>query len=84
VHTENSLVNDSRDGQVVEHSAEVSPHRQVVPALALVVESIHPGDRVALVVASEKVNHVGVLHFVGQQKTDGLDALLPAVNEVAD
>lgn len=51
VHAKDSLVDDGRDGQVVEHVAEFPPHADVVSSLALVVKAVHPGDRVAFVVA---------------------------------
>jgi len=53
VHAEDALVDDRRDGEVVEHRAKVSPKGETVAAFALVVETVHSRDGVALVVASQ-------------------------------
>jgi hypothetical protein len=84
MHTENSLVNNSCYWEIVKHGAKLSPHRKIVSPLALIVETIHPCDGVALVVASEQEDHVWVLHFVRQQDANGFDALLSSIHEVSD
>ena len=53
MHAEDALVDDRRDGEVVEHRAKVSPKGETVAAFALVVETVHSRDGVALVVASQ-------------------------------
>lgn len=48
------------------------------------VEAVDSGDGGGLVVAAEDVYFFGVLDFVGEQETDGLDALSPPVNIVSE
>lgn len=84
VHAEDAFVDDGGDGEEVEHGAEVPPEREGVSSFALVVEAVHSGDGGALMVASQQVDHVGVLHLVGQQQTQSLDALLAPIHEVSN
>ena len=84
MHTQDALVNDRRDGEVVKHRAEVPPEGKTVATLALVVEAVQSRDGVALVVASQQVNHVWPFYFVCQQETHRLNALLAAIHVVPD
>ena len=83
VHTEDLVVDDGANWKHIEAEAELFPDLNVVPSLALIIKSIHSVDRLALVVASQKIEMLRVLDFVGQQKDDGLDALLSSVNVVS-
>ena len=84
MHGEDLLVNDSRDRQAVEAVREGLPQLDVIPALALIVETINAVDRSALMVATENEKVLGVLDLVGQQQADGLERLLPAVDVVTE
>ena len=83
VHTEDLVVDHSADREHIEAEAKLFPDLNVVSSLALIIKSIHSIDRLALVVASQKIEMLGVLDLVGQQKDDGLDALLSSVNVVS-
>ena len=50
VHTEDSLINDRRNGKIVKHGAKLTPEADGIPALALVIETVQSGDGDALVV----------------------------------
>lgn len=66
VHGEDLLVNDGCDGQAVEAVRKCLPQLDVVPALALIVETVDAVDRGALVVATQNEEVLGVLDLVGQ------------------
>ena len=84
MHTQNTFIDNGWNRKVVKHWAELSPHRQVVSSLAFVVKTVHSRDWVALVISSEQVNVVRILHFVSKEKHNGLDALLASVYKVSD
>lgn len=84
VHGEDLLINDGSDWQAVEAVRERLPQLDVVPTLALVVETVDAVDRGALMVATEDEEVLGVLDLVGQQETDGLEGLLATVNVVTE
>ena len=83
MHTEDFLINDSRYRQAIEAVGEGLPQLNIVSPFALVVKAVHPVDRLALVVASQQVELLGVLDFIREQKYDGLNALLSSVHVVA-
>merc|ERR1719389_831493 len=82
VHAEDLLVDERRHREAVEAVRESLPEPDVVPALALVVESVDAVDRGALVVAPQEEKVLGVLDLVRQQQADDLQALLPPVDVV--
>jgi hypothetical protein len=84
VHTQNLVVDDSADRENIEAKSKFLPYLHIISPFALVVETIHPIDGLALVVASKKEYLLRVLDFVCQQQTNRLDALLTAVNIIAD
>jgi hypothetical protein len=84
VHGEDLLINDSGDRKAVEAVGEGLPQLDVVASLALVVETVDTVDRCALVVAAEDEEVLGVLDLVCQQKADGLEGLLAAVDVVTE
>jgi hypothetical protein len=84
VHGEDLLVNDSGDRKAVEAVGEGLPQLDVVASLALVVETVDAVDGCALVVAAQDEEVFGVLDLVCQQKADGLEGLLAAVDVVTE
>eukprot|EP00804_Cyclotella_cryptica_P010309 CCRYP_012225-RA/>CCRYP_012225-RA protein AED:0.31 eAED:0.58 QI:0/0/0/1/0/0/2/0/519 len=76
------LVNDRRAGEAVEAIRERLPELDPKPALALVVESVNAVDGRALVIPPQHEEILGVLNLIRQQETDGLEALLAAVDVV--
>jgi len=83
MHSEDLLVDDSRDGQAVEAVREGLPQPDVVPPLALVVKAIDTVDGCALVVTAKDEEVLRVFDLVCQQQTDGLERLLTSVDVVA-
>ena len=73
-----------RDGQVVEHGAEVLPDGNFVATLALVVEAVHSRHLFFFVAASQQVDHIGPLNLVRQQETHRLNALISVVHVVPE
>jgi len=67
MHTENFLVNDSSDGETVEAVSESLPQLDVVPSLALIVETVDSVNWGALVVSSEQEEILWVLDFVSKE-----------------
>lgn len=84
VHGEDLLVNDGCDGQAVEAVRKCLPQLDVVPALALIVETVDAVNRGALVVATQNEEVLGVLDLVGQEKADRLERLLATVDVVTE
>mmetsp|Transcript_41627 Transcript_41627/g.61077 ORF Transcript_41627/g.61077 Transcript_41627/m.61077 type:complete len:264 (+) Transcript_41627:174-965(+) len=84
VHAENFLVYDGGDGHAVEALREDPPQSHCVPPLALVVEAVDAVDGGAFVVAAQEEEVLRVLDLVGQEQADGLQALAPAVDVVAE
>lgn len=65
---EDTAVDDSSEGEVVEDLAAVAPDvRGAVLALALVEEAVHLRDLPRLVVPPDERDPVGVAHFVCEQ-----------------
>ena len=52
-------------------------------ALTLVVKSVNPVDRRALVISSEDEEVFRVLDFVCKEKTDGFERLFAAIHVIA-
>ena len=84
MHADDLLLHDRDEGQAVEAVVEELPQLDVVAPLALVVEAVDPVDRRALVVAAEQEEVLGVLHLVREEQRDRVDAVLPAVDVVAE
>ena len=84
MHAENALVDDGRNGQVVEHTAEVSPQADGVATLALIIEAIQTRDGNTLVVATEREDFIRILDLVCHEKAHSLDALLATVDEISN
>jgi hypothetical protein len=84
VHCEDLLVDDSGDRQAVEAVGEGLPQLNVVPSLALVVETVDAVDGGALVVAAKDKEVLGVFDLVREEQADGLERLLATVYVVAE
>ena len=83
VHAQNFVVDEGGHREVVEEVDELLPQLHGVPSFALVPEPVDLGNILALVVAPQHKHFVGVLYFVREQQANGLDALLPPVDVIA-
>ena len=84
VETEDLVVDEGRQRQVVEEVGEVFPHVGVaVFAEAFVVEAVDLGDLPGFVVASEDGDALGVADLEGDEEGHGLDGEVAPVNVVA-
>lgn len=72
VHGEDLLINNRSNGETVETVGKSLPQLDVVPSLALIVETIYTVDRSALVVTTKDEKVFGVLDLVGEEQADGL------------
>jgi hypothetical protein len=70
VHGEDLFVNDGCDRQAIEAIGECFPQLDVVPSLALIIESIDAVDGGTLVVTAQDEEILGVLDLVCQKKAD--------------
>lgn len=74
VETEDLVLNESSEGEVVKEVGEVFPHVGVaVFAQALVVEAVHLGDLAGFVVSAEDGNTLRVADLQADQKGHRLD-----------
>lgn len=83
MHTEDLVVDQGWNWQVVEQVDEKLPELHVVTAFALVPETVDFWNVLAFVIATKHVNHVWVLDFVAEKETNGFDALFTSINIVA-
>lgn len=84
VDTEDLVVDDDGEGQVVEHVGEVVPDVCVaVLAAAFRVEAVALRYAAGFVVAADEVHAVGVAEFEADEEGDGFDAEEAAVDIVA-
>lgn len=84
MHGEDLLIDDCSNWQAIEAVSERLPQLDVVPPFALVVETVDPVDRGALVVSAEDEEVLGVLDLVREKQADGLQRLLAAIYVVAE
>jgi hypothetical protein len=84
VQTEDLVVDESSERQVVEEVCKVLPDVGVaVLSQALVVEAVDLGDLAGLVVAAEDGDAAGVSYFERDKQRDCLDGEVASVNIVA-
>ena len=84
VNTEDLVVDDTAQGEVVEHVGEVMPDCGVaVFPRALGVKAIRLRDTSALVISSDEMNSVGVSELETYEETDGLNTEEPTIHVVA-
>lgn len=84
VHSEDLLIDNGGNRQAVEAIGECLPELDVVPPLAFIVEAIDSVNRGALVVSTENEEVFGILDLVREEKADGFEGLLAAVNVVSE
>ncbi len=82
MHADYLFINEPTDWQAIEDVAELLPHLDVVPALALVVKSIDACHGSALVVSPELKKVLRVLDRLRKHQRDGLETLLTTVHIV--
>lgn len=84
VKTEDLVVDQGSEGEVVEEVGKVLPHVGVaVFSEALVVEAVDLGDLTGLVVSSEDGDSLRVSDLEGDEEGDGLDGVVTSVDVVA-
>lgn len=69
MHSEDLFINDRSNWQAIEAVCECFPQLDIVPSLALIVESVNAVDGGALVVSTEDEEIFRVLDLVCQQQT---------------
>ena len=84
MHGEDLLVNDGSNRKAVKAVGESLPKLDVVPALALIVETVDTVDRGTFVVSTEDEEVLGVLDLVGQKEANSLKRLLATVDVVTE
>lgn len=84
MHADDFFIDETTDGHTVEHVTELLPQLDVVAPLTFVVEAINPGDGSAFVIATKLEEVLWVLYLVSKHQGDGLQALLPAINIIAE
>lgn len=82
MHGEDLLVDDGGNGQAVEAVGEGLPQLDVIPSLALIIETVDAVDTSTLVVTAQNKEVLGVLDLVGEEQADGLERLLATVDVV--
>ena len=82
VHAQDLGLHQGGDGDAVEAADEPLVQPVAVPPLALVVEAVDLVHVLALVVAPQQEEVVGVLQLEGEQQADRLDGLLAPVDVV--
>jgi hypothetical protein len=80
MHTEDFLINDGSNWEAVETISEGLPQLDVIPSLALIVESIDSVDGGALVVSSEEEEVLRVLDLISEEETDCFQALFASID----
>lgn len=82
MHSEDLLVNDCSNRKAVEAIGECLPELDVIPPLALIIESINTVDGGAFMVATENEEVFGVLDFVCEEQADGFQRLLASIDVI--
>lgn len=67
VHTKDFAIDNSPDGEIIEHLSAVLPRvRVAILTIYFIVETINGSDLAGLMIASEKSYAIGVLHLEAQ------------------
>ena len=75
VNTEDAIVDDTRQGQIIKHVGKMVPHGCIaVLSTALGVEAIRLCDTSRFMIASDQMDPVRITKFETDEKSDGLDA----------
>lgn len=82
MNTEDLVVHNSCHRKAIKALDELLPQFQGVPSLALIVETVYPVNRTALVVTAQEEKVLWVLYLVGEQKADHLQVLLTSIDVV--
>lgn len=83
MNTENLVVNNDTEGEVVEHVCEVVPHVGVaVFARTLGVETVGLRDAARFVVSADEVDAVRVAKFEADEERDCFDGEEPTIHVV--
>lgn len=83
VKTENLVVDQGSEGEVVKEVGEILPDISVsVFAKTFVVETVDLGDLTGLVVSSEDGNSLRVSDLEGDEKGDGLNRVVTSINVI--
>ena len=80
MHGEYFLVDDCCNRQTIEAIGECLPQLDVVPPLALIVESVYAVDRCALVVPTQNKEVFWILDLVREKQTYGFERLFASVD----
>ena len=84
MHGEDLLVNDGGNWQAVEAIREGLPQLDIVPSLALVVETVDAVDGRALMVATQDEEVLGILDLVREEQADGFQRLFASINVISE
>lgn len=82
MNTEDLVVHNGCHREAIKALDELLPQFQGVPSLALIVETVYPVNRTALVVTAQEEKVLWVLYLVGEQKADHLQVLLTSIDVV--
>ena len=66
MHSKDFLINNGCNGQAVEAISEGFPKLDIIPSLALIVETVDTVNRGTLMVSSQYEEILRVLDFVGK------------------
>lgn len=84
MQTEDTVLNDRGQWQVVEERGEVLPDiRVAVLSQALIVEAVHLRDLFALVVATENRDSAGVANLEAHEQGNCLDRVVATIDVVS-
>ena len=84
MNAKHASIHNSTQREVIKDLTAISPHiRRAILPLAFVIEPIHLRNLARLVVSADERDAIRVSHFEREQQQEGLDAVEPAVDEIA-
>ena len=83
MHTDDSVINDSRYRQTLKAVRKCPPETDAIPALALIIKPIDLVDVVCFVISSKEEEVVGIFDFICEKKANALNALLSPIHVIA-